>query len=62
MDSESDDGFARQPGGEALQLDGDDQFDDSEEEQQLSDQEDDHPPLAKPSQPKAQAQVKGEVV
>ena len=51
MDSESDDGFTRQPGGEALALDDNDQFDDSEEEQQLSDQEEDHPPLAKPTQP-----------
>ena len=60
MDSESDDGFTRQPGGEALALDDNDQFDDSEKEQQLSDQEEDHPPLAQPTQPKAQ--VKGDVV
>ena len=45
MDSESDDGFGRQPG-EALEM-GDD-FDDSEEAN--SDAEPNHPPLAKPAQ------------
>ena len=65
MESDSDDGFGRKPAGDALEI-GDDQFDDSEDQNQMSDEEEEinRPPLAqnkpKPAPPKAQ--VKGEIV
>ena len=57
----SDDGFARQPGGEALVMgEDDDHFDDSEE--QLSDQEQNHPPLAKPKADQAKVNIKADAI